>query len=451
MKAQPIISRQIFSNKDLVRLMIPLLLEQLLAVTIGTMDAIMVSSVGEAAMSGISLADAINVLLIQIFAALATGGAVVAAQYIGGQREQEASAAAKQLFFVMGAGSLVLGIAGMVFRQGILGAVYGRIDPLVMENARVYFFLTAMSYPAMALYNAGAALFRAMGNSKITMQVSVGMNLINLAGNALLIYVCKLGVAGAGIATLASRIFGAAAMIIMIRDRRRPIYVDRFLHFKMDPQMVLRILKIGVPNGFESATYNLGKLLVAGLVSSFGTAATAANAIGNNIAMLINVPGTSLLLALVPVVGQCVGAGDYEQAKRNINKLMGATWLALLVLDSILVIWARPIAGIFNLSPEALDQGTRILQVFGAGSIFLWLPSFALPTALRAAGDAKFTMAASMISMWAARIGLSYVLGRYLGLGVVGVWAASVLDWAIRSACFLWRYFGGKWRNCKVI
>jgi putative MATE family efflux protein len=443
--------RVIFTNKTLIQLVIPLMLEQLLSVTIGMMDTVMVTSVGEAAVSGVSLADAINKLVIQIFAALATGGAVVASQYIGGHREKDASCAAKQLFYVMGALSFTLAFIGAFFCGGILKMIYGQIDHQVMADARTYFWICALSYPGIGLYNAGAALFRAMGNSKTSMITSISMNFINLFGNALLIYGFDMGVAGAAIATLFARVLGAVVMIIMLHNRKRTIYMDNIFNVEIRTDMMMRILKIGVPNGFENATFHLGKLLVSGLVSTFGTAAIAANAIANNIAALANVPGNSICLALVPVTGQCIGAGDYDQAKRNINKLLLWTNGLMCLLDIALLIWVEPLVSIFNLSPEAVSEAARVLRLFAIFGIFMWVPAFALPFALRAAGDTKFTMWVSMISMWTTRIGLSYVFGRYLGWGLMGVWAAMIVDWAVRMACFLGRYISGKWKNFNVI
>ena len=283
-----------FSNKALRALILPLIVEQALAVTIGAADTVMVSSVGEAAVSGISLVDTINILLINIFTALATGGAVVSSQFLGKQDLERARRAAKQLIVAITALALIITVISLAFRPHILRLVFGQIEDDVMENAKTYFLLTALSYPFLALYNGGAALFRSMGNSKISMLTSLVMNIVNICGNAILIFIFNMGVAGAGTATLASRIIGAAIMMFLISRPSPSIYIDSFLHLGFDPGMIKNILRIGVPNGLESGVFQIGKVLVQSLVATFGTSAIAANAVANNIASMEVIPGVEL-------------------------------------------------------------------------------------------------------------------------------------------------------------
>ena len=279
-----------FSKTDLRKLIVPLIVEQVLAMTIGMADTIMVSSCGEVAVSGVSLVDTINILLINIFAALATGGAVVASQYLGNKDHQKANEAAKQLVYVTAILAVLIATICLVFHKPLLALVFGKIDTEVMNNVQIYFMVSAVSYPFISLYNGGAALFRAMGNSKISMYNSIIMNLINIVGNAILIYIFNWGIFGAAFATLVSRIIGSMTMLYMLRKPSLLISVRSYLHFKLDFKMIKTILQIGIPTGLENGMFQIGKILVAGIVTGFGTASIAANAVANNIAGLEIIP-----------------------------------------------------------------------------------------------------------------------------------------------------------------
>lgn len=305
-----------FSNKDLRKLIIPLVIEQLLAVTIGMADTVMVSSCGEAAVSGISLVDSINFLLITLFSSLATGGAVIASQYIGRGDHKSASLAAKQLFYASLALSAVLGVIAVFFRKPVLNMVFGSIEADVMAHAQIYFLLSAISYPFLAVYNAGAALFRSMGDSRTTMLISILMNTINIVGNAILIYGFQMAAAGAATASLVSRAVGAIIITVLLLNPRRIIFYDKLHKPEIHLSMLKSILQIGVPNGLENSIFQIGKILVASIVSGFGTISITANAVAGNLASLQVIPGMALGMAMITVVGQCIGAKDYEAVKK---------------------------------------------------------------------------------------------------------------------------------------
>lgn len=440
-----------FTKQDLRKLIIPLIIEQVLAMTIGMIDTMMVSSCGEAAVSGISLVDTINILLINIFSALATGGAVVASQYIGRKDRNNANKAAKQLIFVTGALAVVIMIVCLLIKRPLLSLIFGKIDETVMSNAQIYFTVSAISYPFIALYNAGAALFRAMGNSKISMYSSIVMNLINIVGNALLIYVFNMGVLGAALATLFSRIVGAVTMLLLLRNEQLAISVRHYSSFKFDFKMIKTILHIGIPNGLENGMFQIGKILVAGIVTSFGTASIAANAVANNIAGLEIIPGAAMGLAIVTVVGQCVGANDYKQAKYYAKYLMKLTFLFMFIVNISIFALGKPILSLYSLSNETMDIAYQLLTLHSIFAILIWPFAFTLPNVFRAANDAKFTMMISIFSMWTFRICSCFYLAYYLDLGVLGVWLAMFLDWAFRAICFIWRWHSEKWMNKKLI
>lgn len=436
-----------FQKKDLVKLIIPLVIEQFLAVTVGLADTIMIAVRGQEAVSAISLVETISILLIGLFSALATGGAVVVAQYIGHKELNNAKLAANQLILVVSFLASIVLLVSLLGNQGILKLIYRKVDPLIMENARIYFYCSAISYPFIALYNAGAALFRAMGNSKISMKVSLCMNGLNIVGNAILIFGFGMGVAGAGISTLISRAVAALTMIYLLRNEKNIISIDGKLRLGYNTQMIRRILKIGIPNGLENSMFQFGKILVISLVAGFGTVGITANAVGNSVANFNCIPGSAIGLAMITVVGQCVGAGDLDQAKKYIWKLLKYACASMLVLNIIMILIMPQLVGLFQVEEDTYALAYQLLIYHCVCCIIIWPLSFTLPNALRAANDVKFTMIVSIFSMWVFRIVLSFVLARNLGLGVFGVWIAMTIDWVFRAILFVGRLLSGGWKK----
>ncbi|BDF70482.1 MATE family efflux transporter [Oscillospiraceae bacterium] len=443
----------LFSRQALIRLAIPLVIEQLLLMTVGMADTVMVTTAGEAAVSGVSLVDNINLLLIQVFAALSTGGAVVVSQYLGRQDREGARIAARQLIYAVVAASTALMALALIFRQHILALLFGHIDAQVMDSALVYFLITAMAYPFMSLYNAGAALFRSMGNSKVSMFNSLLVNVINISVNAVLIFGFGMGAAGAAIGTLASRIVAAVLMLVLLHRPENPVNIQGLSHFEFRWDMVRRILTIGIPTGLENGMFQVGKLLVLNLITTFGTAAITANAIANSIAGVVNVPGQALGLALITVVGQSMGAREPGQAVSYTKKLITVCYVAMGSMCLVLFFTAGPVVGLFHLSPQAAEMAAEVLRWCAAFQIFLWPLAFCLPNALRAAGDAVFTMLVSLLSMFIFRIGASYLLASPWGLGLalLGVWIAMIIDWGVRALVFTIRFARGRWKRIQLI
>ena len=446
-------SNLLFSRDALIRLIVPLIIEQLLLMTVGMADTVMVTTAGEATVSGVSLVDNINTLIIQIFSALSTGGAVVVAQYLGRQETHSAKTAAKQLLYAMTGISAVLMILALIFRQHILSLIFGQVEPAVMDSALVYFLLTAAAYPFMGIYNAGAALFRAMGNSKVSMINSFIINVINILVNAILIFGFGMGAAGAGIGTLVSRIAAAVIIMVMLRHPGLTVQVDDIFHFEFNGSMIRRILFIGIPTGMENGMFQAGKLMVLNLIATFGTSAVAANAIANSISGVINVPGSAMGLAIITVIGRCIGAGDTRQAVHYTKLLVGCSYLSMLIMGSALFFSADFLVTLFNLSPEAMAMASQVLKFCAIANMLFWPMAFTLPNSLRAAGDAVFTMVVSLTTMFVCRVALSYVFACSwgLGLGMLGVWLAMFCDWIVRAVCFLWRYWRGSWKKIHVI
>lgn len=440
-----------FSRRFLYTLIIPLIIEQVLMVSIGMADTVMIASAGESAVSAISLVDSITILIVQLFAAFATGGAVVASQYLGNKDHASANAAAKQLILLSLLASITLLILCMPFRRQIISFIFGSIETSVLEGGATYFIYILLSLPFLAAYNASAALFRSMGNSKISLWVSLVMNLVNVAGNAYFIFALHLGVIGAGLGTLLSRIIGSAIILALLTDPTNQISVRNYRHWSLRWDMIKRILHIGIPNGIEGSVFQIGKLLVQGFIAAFGTASIAANAIANSVASFVNIPGGAIGLASITVIGQAVGAKRPDQAVFYGKKLLFAAYIAMIAVAIPVFIFAPKIVPIFNLSAEATELASNVIRSAMIFSSILWPTAFSLPNFLRAAGDAKFTMVVSMVSMWASRVGMSYLLAIVFGWGIYGVWFGMYIDWIFRSICFITRFARGKWKTKRVI
>lgn len=440
-----------FTKNQLRKLILPLIVEQILAITVGMVDTMMISYAGEAAISGVSLVDMINVLLINIFAAVGTGGAVVVSQYLGHGNKKLACRAAEQLITVSVVISTGIMLLSLLFRAPLLRLLFGTVEADVMRNAMVYFLISAFSFPFLAVFNACAATYRSMGNSKISMQVSVGMNIFNAIGNAILIFGFQMGTAGAALSTLAARILGAAVMMVLMKNQKNDVYVIYRNLIAWERSMVRRILHIAIPNGVENGLFQLGRVLVVSIISRFGTAQIAANAVANNLDSMGCIAGQAMNLAMITVVGQCMGAGEKEQAVWYTKKLWKFTYMITAAVNSVILLSLPLLLNIYSLSPEAWRYAFILVCIHNGCAILLWPTSFTMPNALRASGDVRFTMVISVASMFIFRIGFSVVLGIYFGLGAIGVWIAMVLDWICRVSFYIWRFCSKKWLDFKVI
>ena len=444
-------SGYLFSSRDLTALLIPLVIEQLLSVLVGMADSIMVANVGEAAVSGVSLVDNIMVLLINVFSALATGGAVVAGQYLGRKDKEKARQAATQLIWFITICAVVITVLIYLCKSWILHGVFGKIEEDVMRHADIYLMIVAASVPFIALYNGGAAIFRTMGNSEVSMRVSVIMNIINVTGNACLIYGLHRGTEGVAVPTLISRMVAAILIISLLLRPGQTISMERNLHYRPDWQMIRNILKVGIPNGLENSMFQLGKIIVLSLVSTFGTYAIAANAVSNTIASFQVLPGMAIALGVTTVIARCVGAGDYEHVKYYTKKLMIITYLSMIVTNTIILFVLPWILKAYHLSKLTASTTTQIVGFYAICSVLIWPLAFTTPAVFRAAGDARMCMVISVVSMWIFRIIFSYILGQYFGMGVFGVWVAMIIDWVARSVCFLLRFKSGKWKHEAIV
>ena len=423
--ATPRAEKPLFSNKALKKLIFPLVIEQFLAISVGFCDTVMISGLGDEAISGVSLVDMIMTLMINVFAALATGGAVVAAQFIGAKRAKDARNSASQLIFIAFIISIVLMALTLVFKAQLLRLFFSTLEEGVMQSALTYFWISALSFPFLAIYNCCAALFRAMGNSKISMLASLITTIMNIIGNAILIYGVKWGVAGAAASSTISRF---AAMLLLIK----------------------KILSIGIPSSIESSLFHLGRILVVSIITSFGTVQIAANAVANNLDGIGCIPGQAMGLAVITVIGQCVGLGSEEQIRLHTKKLMRLTYLMSAIWNAIILATLPLTLRMYNISPDAYSLALKLIIIHNGCAIFIWPASFTMPNVLKAANDVKFTMCIALFSMFTFRLLLSYIIGLKLGMGAIGVWLAMIVDWVFRAVAFCLRYRGKRWLSYSI-
>ena len=440
-----------FTNQGLRRLLVPLMVEQVLTSLIGTIDTMMVSNVSSAAISGVSLVDSINKLILFLFTALATGGTIVCSQYLGRGDKEHSDRAARQVLLSALALALLVSAVCLLLRSGMLRLIFGSVEQDVMEAAQTYFLITAFSYPFIALFNASSALYRASGNTRLPMIVSVGSNCLNVAGNAILMFVFDFGVAGAAIATLASYM---VACVIMLSFQRRPdqkIEVGNLTAMRPDWRVILLVLSIGLPTGVENAMFQFGKLMVQSTVSTLGTTAIAANAIVTVLEYMSSMPSNAIGTGLMTVAGQCIGAGRLDEARQNIRKL--TAWSALVLLAANWVIFGLtfPVVWAAGLDADAAQLTIQVMLVISIVKPFLWALAFVPANGMRAAGDVRFGMIASSASMWIFRVALTTVLCRGLGVGLIGIWCGYFADWFVRSVVFALRYRSGRWADHEVI
>lgn len=439
--------RAIFTNHQLITLLWPLVIEQALEVLVGMADTMMVSSAGEAAISGVSLVDMINQLIITVFAALATGGAVVTSQYLGAQKPKQAAHSAGQLVTLSALLGSAIAAFCLVGRTVLLRLFFGSITDDVMEAALIYFTITALSFPFLALYNAGAAIFRSTGNSAVSMKVSVIVNIINFCGNALCVYGLKMGVAGVAVPTLVSRAVGA---VIILSLAARPDYLLRITPYTithLERGTVKSILGIGIPSACENSLFQLGRVLVVSMISLFGTVHISANAVANNLDGVGCIIGNAMCLGMITVVGRCVGAQDFDQAIYYTKKLLRWDYVAQGLTNAVVLLALNPLLSLYTLSPETAKLSAELVMIHAGLSIFLWPLAFVLPNALRAANDVRFTMVVSVVSMLVWRLAFSEILCVHLGWGALGVWWAMIIDWICRLICFVIRFASGAWKK----
>ena len=441
----------LFPRRALWMLLIPLIIEQMLNSLMGMVDTLMVSRVGAEAISAVSLVDSINNLVLQVFAAMAAGAAIICSQYLGRKDEKGCNDAAKQIVLTVVVISSVIMIIGVGFRKPLLHLIFGSVEEAVMTNAQMYFLITALSYPFIALFQAGAAFYRACGNSKFTMKTALIANVANIVGNTLFIFVLQMGAAGAAVSTLISRALCAFVVFYALRKPGYAIQLKNYFSIRPDLNLIVKILAIGVPSGIENGMFQFGKLAIQSTVSSLGTAAIAAQAMTIIFENVNGMAAVGIGIGLMTVVGQSIGAGRQEEAKYYIVKLAGYAEVAMIISCILVYIAARPVSVLAGMSEESTALCMQKILAITIVKPLLWVPSFTPPNGLRAAGDVRFSMITATLTMWLCRVALSIFLMRVVKTGPIGVWYGMFADWGVRGVIFTIRFVRGKWLRFKVI
>lgn len=440
----------LFENRALFWLLLPIIIEQFLNSFMGMVDTMMVSTVGSEAISAVSLVDAINNLVIQVFSAMASGATIICSQYIGSGNKKESNRAAGQVVLTVSVISFAITVFCILGGERLLRLVFGTVDASVMEKAVVYFMITVLSYPFLALFSAGAAFYRASGNSRFPTKVSIASNIINVTGNAVFIYGFHWGVAGAALATLLSRVFCTIVIFYCLGKPRQIIVVRDYLKIRPDIPLIFAIMAIGIPSGIENGMFQFGKLAVQSTVSTMGTIAMSAQAMTNILENVNGIFGNSVGIGLMTVVGQCIGAGRKEEAKYYIVKLMKIAGIGTLVSCLLVLAITKPVTWLAGMEPEAAQMCFALVAAMTVIKPFIWVGAFGIPYGLRAAGDAKFSMIASVSIMWGCRVALGIFLVRVFQFGLMGVWIGMFADWIVRAVVFTVRFVNGKWLCYKM-
>lgn len=440
-----------FSNKDLKNLIAPLFLEQLLIALVGIADVFVIGFVGEAAVSGVSLVNSFNTIFLNLFTALASGGAVVISQYIGHKDKEHAGQAASQLLTASVILSVAISVVILLTNASLMRLMFGKVDADVMDACVTYLRISAYSYPALAIYNAGAVLYRSFGKTSTTMYISILANIINVIGNCIGVFGLHAGVVGVAVPSLVSRCFSAVVITILCFSAKNPVsYLGSWI-MKLDVSLQKKILRIAVPNGVESGVFQLVKVALSSVVALFGTYQIAANGVAQSIWSLAALVCVTMGPVFITVIGQCMGAGDIEQAEMYFRKLTKIT-LVFAIAWNALIFAVTPVF----MSFYALEDQTKRLvillvlihNIFNAVAFTFADP---LGKGLRATGDVKFTTATSLFTTIGVRLIFSIIFGIWLNLGVIGIAFAMCLDWSVRGIIFWWRFKQGKWKTFKVI
>lgn len=443
--------RELFSDKDLRTMIVPLFLEQLLVMFVGMADTLIVSYAGEAAVSGVSLVNQFNTIFIYLFTALASGGAVVISQYIGRREKDFASESASQLLLFSAVFSISIAILILIGNKRILQFMFGRVENDVMQSCITYLRISAYSYPALAIYNSGAAVYRSLGKTKVTMYLSIASNIINVIGNIIGVFVLNAGVVGVAYPSLIARTFSAVIITVLcFRAKNDVVYRSKWI-FQWNGNLMKHILNIAVPNGMENGIFQLVKVALSSIVALFGTYQIAANGVAQSIWSLAALAGVTMGPVFITVIGQCMGSGDTEAADYYFKKLTKIAIFISVIWNTFIFALTPIFMKFYALEPKTKQLVIWLVFIHNLFNATVYPFSGALSHGLRATGDVKFTMCVSITSTIAGRLFLSYILGIIFHMGVIGIAIAMVCDWIIRAIIFVWRQKSGRWKTFQVI
>lgn len=441
-----------FTNHDLKLLLVPLIIEQMLSMMVGMADTVMISHAGEAAVSGVSLVDMVNGVFIYVFSALAAGGGIVVSQYLGARDDRMIHKACGQVLTACLFTGAFLMLVVSLLKKGILHMLFGQISEEVMQASLTYIRIMAISYPFLAIYHACASLFRSIGNSRLTMRVSMTANAINITGNALSVYVLHAGVRGVALASLVSWITASMIMmyVLMFRTKNSPLRIAFADLLTFDGAMLKKILGIAIPNGLESGMFQVARVTMTSIISTFGTAQIAANGVANSLDYVNGMISGAAMMAMPAIIGRCVGAGDYEQADYYLRKVLRIAQTLTTILCTCMILAVPYIIPLYHLSPETNYYIHILVVIHAVLTIVMGTPSGPFPSALRAAGDVRYSLYVALISLAIGRVFFSYVFALWMHYEIIGMWMAMGTHWTMVFLGAYIRYRSGKWKNYRL-
>lgn len=437
--------------KQVFAIIIPIFVDSAFIVLMSLMSTAMISSSGVAAVSAVSMVDSINMFIINLFVAIATGGTVIVAQYKGSGNQEMVSKAASQAISAVAIVSIVISVFVMLFHTSALSLLFGNADADVLHNAKIFLIGSCISYPFIAIYQAVTGVLRGVSETKACLLLSLILNLSYFGLNIVLIKLFDMGVIGLSISLILARVLGMAASLIYLLRYNQSLRFKISNALRVNFSILKKIMFIGIPFAAEQMFFNGGKLLTQTFIVQLGTLAITVNAISNSLSMLFQIGGTALSVAVVTVVGQCIGRKNIEDARKFIKSFMLLSTVFFVLITAIILPFFPLLVSIYSPPKEIIPAIFALILLLSIAQPFLWSLSFVMPSALRAAGDSKFTSVTSLLSMWLFRIILGYILGITLQFGLMGVWLAMVAEWGIRGVIFAWRFKGDKWYRHKLI
>lgn len=440
-----------FSDRDLRKLIVPLFIEQFLLMFVGIADTFTVSFSSEADVSGVSLVTSFNTVLIFLFTALSSGGAVIISQYIGNKKNDLASRSSGQLLMISTLVSVIMTVLIIVFRQPLLQLLFGNIEQDVMDACDSYLLITTLSLPALAIYDAGASLCRSTGRTNMTMYISVVANVINVVGNCVGVFVLHMGAVGVAYPSLISRIISAVAVTVYCFGKKSEVRYKISDILCFDGGLLKKIMGIALPNGVENGVHQLVKVALSSMVALFGTYQIAANGVAQSIWSLASIMGLAMAPVYTTVIGQCMGAKDINSADFYFKKLNRITLVLSLLWNALIFALTPLIVQYSAISDEAKDLVIWLVLINNIFNGIAYPYAGPLGNGLRAAGDIKFTMIVSVTLTIAARLFFSALFGLWLNRGVIGVALGMSIDLVLRGAIFIWRLKSHKWTRFELV
>ncbi len=437
--------------KQIFAIILPIFVDSTFIVLMALMNTAMVSSSGVAAVSAVSMVDSINIFIVSLFMAVATGGTVIVAQYKGSGNVQMLPKVASQSISAIALLSVVLSAVLIMLHQPILNGLFGKADADVLHNARIFLIGSCLSYPFFGIYQAIAGALRGVAQTKACLVLSLILNLTYLLLNVILIKGFDMGVVGLSISLIIARVLGMVVAFVYLLKYNQTLRVRLKDMLQLQWGILKKIMFIGLPFAAEQMFFNGGKLLTQTFIVQLGTLAITVNAISGSLSMLFQIGGSALSASIVTVVGQCIGRGDIQDARKFIRSFMWLSSIFFVVIGAVLLAIFPLLVGMYAPPAEIVPDIFELLLLIAIVQPIMWSLSFIMPAALRAAGDSRFTSVASLLTMWLFRIILGYILGITLGMGIMGVWIAMVAEWGVRSIIFGWRFRGNKWYRHKLI